>query len=147
MKRTIWNITLASVVTLVAYIFLYGMRTEEQLIDFLGFIWAVAQLLLFILFVKLVIVLFRYTRALLKRAVLLRKIKKLANEKSYSVKVKGSYYTSVFRRSNEPEMEIRTHSVAYAVKFFPCLKKRRTYVLNNTGGYYTINKYQQALLI
>ena len=147
MKRTIWSITLALVIMLGVYAFLYGMRTEEELTDFLGFLWAVAQLVLFVLFVKLVFVLLRYTRALFKRAVLLRKIKKLANKSSYSIKVKGTYYTSVFLRSDEPEMEIRTASKTYAVKFFPCLKKKLTYVLNNTGGYYTINKYTPTYLV
>ena len=147
MKRTIRNIALGLVIMLAAYAFLYGMRTEEELTDFLGFLWAVAQLVLFVLFVKFVLVLLRYTRALFKRAVLLRKIKKLANKSSYSLNVKGAYYTSVFRRSDEPEMEIRTPNKTYEVKFFPCLKKKLTYVLNNTGGYYTINKYTPTYLI
>ena len=83
MKRTIWSIALGLVIMLTAYAFLYGMCTEEELTDFLGFIWAVAQLVLFVLLFKLVLALLRYTRALFKRAVLLRKIKKLANKSSY----------------------------------------------------------------
>ena len=147
MKRTIWNITLAVLIMLASYIFLYGIRAEEELVDFLGFLWAAAQIFLFVLLFKLALVLFRYTRAIFKRAVLLREIKKLANKSSYSLNVKGTYYTSVFRRSDEPEMEIRTPNKTYEVKFFPCLKKKLTYVLNNTGGYYTINKYTPTYLI
>ena len=120
---------------------------NETLLEFLGLVWVIAQLVLVVILVKLLIKLGRCARALYKRVKLYVRIKRLADKKSYTLNVKSSYFTSVFRRSSESEMEIRTPSATYSVKFFPCLKKRHTYVLNNTGGYYTISNYTPTYLV
>lgn len=87
---------------------------------------------------------YKYVRAFFKRVSLLRRIKKICKEKGYACTAKR-FFLSILRPKTACEMQIKTADKTYVVKFFACLKRKETYVLNGEGNYYTTNNFNPIL--
>lgn len=75
----------------------------------------------------------------------MRRVKRICKEKGYACTTER-YFLSILRPKAACEMQIKAGHKTYAVKFFACLKRRETYVLNSEGHYYTTNNFNPILI-
>ncbi len=113
--------------------------------NFERWLFFLKDVLIIVVILFLVFKSYKYIRAYVKRLKLLLKVKKLCKMKSFKCTAK-KYFFSIISRSTTPEMQIEAYEKTYIIKFFACLKRKQTYVLNNQGGYYTTNNFNPILI-
>ena len=104
------------------------------------------QIIIIVMCLVLAIYICIYIRALTKRIKLLKTIKKICRNKSFTYKKSSSLIASVFSPSANSELIVDTGKDTYSIRFFACKKRKSTYVFKKDGSFYTTNNFNPILI-
>ncbi len=119
--------------------------------------WGIFLFQIFVLIISIAVVIFvyRYVRAILKRTIFFFKLKVFCKTQSIPIKKTGSQFTSIFKNTKSPELLIETVEKRYIIKYFtPSIVKNvnlnfitpNDYFLTSVKGFVLVTRNAGALI-
>ena len=98
-----------------------------------------------LLYALIILTIYRLARAILMRLSFIRKIKKICNDKQYTIKKLRSPLLSIFYKSDKIDLILDTKDTVYNIKFMSSLSRKKVYHFVDTKNYITYLKMYFAL--
>ncbi len=112
---------------------------KDGIISWLTLFLAIAIIVLIILIVPRLL---RLIRALIKRISIIKRLKKTCKKCGYEFIKNADFYSSVFRRTYEPELKIKMQGKSLQIKFISLTDPSCTYLFNGMNEFYEIKHWK-----
>lgn len=98
-----------------------------------------------LLYFLIILTIYRFVRAILMRLGFMKTLKRICNDKQYTVKKLRSPLASIFYKSDKIDLIVDTKETVYNVKFISSLSRKKVYHFVDTKNYITYLRLYFAL--